>query len=42
VKGQEKAKLRKEIPIQFKIGTLFSYWVISGAVVIGFQFDLYG
>jgi len=41
-KDKETAKIRKEIPIQFKIGTLFSYWVISGAVDLGFQLNLYG
>jgi hypothetical protein len=25
-----------------QIRTLFSYWVMSGAVDLGFQFDLYG
>jgi hypothetical protein len=25
-----------------QIGTLFSYWVISGAVDLGFQLNLYG
>ena len=36
----------ERVPNVFKnliqIGTLFSYWVIYGAVDLGFQFDLYG
>jgi hypothetical protein len=47
-KDKEKAKLRKEIPIQFKESVwvislmnsiqriLFSHWVISGAIDLGF------
>jgi hypothetical protein len=37
-----KRALRCDIDIKIKQGTLFSHWVISRAVDLGFQFGLYG
>jgi len=42
VKGQRKGEAQKGDTDSIQIGTLFSYWVISGAVDLGFQFNLYG
>jgi len=36
------AKKKKGDADSIQIGTLFSYWVISGAVDLGFQLNLYG
>jgi hypothetical protein len=40
-KTKRRVSLKKDVG-SVQTGTLFSHWVISGAVDLGFQFGLYG
>jgi hypothetical protein len=40
-KDKERAKLKEEMLVQFQTETPFDYWIITGAVELGFRSDLY-